>query len=68
MYNVTDTNFYYKTSLKAYWPEWSTLTFEHKKRVLHTNPNLARDGVHYGSEHHKKFAELLYDYFKSKLK
>jgi hypothetical protein len=68
VYNVTDTNVYYKTSLKSCWPEWSTLTFEHKKRVLNTDPNLARDGVHYGSEHHKKFAELLYDYFKSKLK
>ena len=63
VYNVTGTNVYYKTSLKSCWPEWSTLTFEHKKRVLHTDPNLARDGVHYGSEHHKKFAELFYEYF-----
>ena len=61
-------NVFSKTSIKLCWPEWSKMTFEHEKRIRTTEPSLARDGVHYGVEHHKKFAELFYNHFKSKLK
>ena len=61
-------NVFSKTSIKTCWPEWSTMTFEHEKRIRTTKPSLARDGVHYGAEHHKKFAELFYNHFKLTLK
>ena len=40
----------------------------HTARDLHTEPSLASDGVHYGIEHHKRFAELFLEKFASKLK
>ena len=61
-------NVFSKTSIKTCWPEWSTMTFEHEKRIRTTKSSLARDGVHYGAEHHKKFALLIHDHFKTKLK
>ena len=46
------------------WPHWNM----HTARDLHTEPSLASDGVHYGIEHHKRFAELFLEKFASKLK
>ena len=68
VYDIPNNNVFSKTSIKLCWPEWSTMTFEHEKRIRTTEFSLAKDGVHYGVEHHKKFAELFYDHFKSKLK
>jgi hypothetical protein len=69
VYNIPySNNVFTKTSIKLCWPEWSTMTFEHEKRIRTTEPSLAKDGVHYGVEHHKLFAELFYNYFKLKLK
>jgi len=61
-------NVYSKTSIKKCWPHWSTQKSDSPNRIRTTEPNLARDGLHYGVEHHKRFAELLYDRFKSRLK
>ena len=61
-------NVYNKTSIKKCWPHWSTQKSDSPNRIRTTEPNLARDGLHYGVEHHKRFAELLYDRFKSRLK
>ena len=68
VYDIPGDNVFSKTSIKLCWPEWSTMTFEHEKRIKITEPSLAKDGIHYGVEHHKKFAELFYNHFKSKLK
>ena len=61
-------NVYSKTSIKLCWPHWSKQKSDSANRILKTEPSLARDGVHYGIEHHKRFAELFYAKFKLKLK
>jgi hypothetical protein len=68
VYNVNVANMYRDTSLKTCWPEWDRHRLPGAKREHTTEPNLARDGVHYGVEHHQVFAEKLYSRFGSKLK
>ena len=51
-------------TIKNCWPYWDRFT----QRQLESKPSLARDGKHYGVEHHKRFAKLFLDYFGGKLK
>ena len=51
-------------TLSNCWPHWDKFT----ARQLHTKPSLARDGKHYGKEHHQRFARLFLEKFGSKLK
>lgn len=51
-------------TLRNCWPHWDK--FEARDRY-HT-PSLARDGIHYGIEHHERFAELFLQRFGPKLK
>ena len=46
------------------WPYWDKFT----ARELRSKPSLAKDGLHYGIEHHERFAELFLEKFGSKLK
>ena len=46
------------------WPYWDKFT----ARALHPEPDLARDGVHYGAKHHERFAQLFLEKFSVKLK
>jgi hypothetical protein len=46
------------------WPHWDKFS----ARELHSEPSYARDGKHYGVEHHKRFAELFLNKFYRKLK
>ena len=46
------------------WPYWNK--FEQRKR--YDKPSLAKDGQHYGVEHHKRFAELFLERFAVKLR
>ena len=55
-------------TIKNCWPEWDRHHTLGAKRDIITVPNLARDGVHYGTEHHKVFAQLFLEKFKSKLR
>ena len=55
-------------TIKNCWPEWDRHHLPDAKRQHITRPNLASDGVHYGTEHHKVFARLFMERFKSKLK
>ena len=55
-------------TIKNCWPEWDRHPLPEAKRNIITTPSLARDGVHYGSEHHQVFARKFYERFKSKLK
>lgn len=68
IYNIDAINVYNDTSLKSCWPEWDRHHLPGAKREYITEPNLARDGIHYGIEHHRVFAIKLYNKFKSKLK
>jgi len=51
-------------TLRSCWPEWDSRT----KRDLHPEPDLARDGKHYGVRHQHNFADLLYKSWGHKLK
>jgi hypothetical protein len=55
-------------TIKSCWPEWDRHHLANAKRDIIKNPSLARDGVHYGSEHHQVFARKFYERFKSKLR
>lgn len=46
------------------WPYWD----RKNERTLVDKPSYAKDGKHYGVEHHERFAQLFLDKFKSKLK
>jgi hypothetical protein len=55
-------------TIKNCWPEWDRHHLPEAKRRHITTPSLARDGVHYGVEHHQVFAQKFYERFKTKLK
>ena len=62
--DLKDLNVLETYTIKNCWPYWDSRT----QRQQYKEPNYARDGEHYGVEHHKRFAELFLDKFKSKLK
>ena len=51
-------------TIKNCWPEWD----KHQKRKLHSKPSFAKDGIHYGKEHHEVFARLFLQRFNTKLR
>jgi len=51
-------------TIKNCWPYWDSK----KQRQQYEKPNFAKDGVHYGVEHHKRFAKLFLERFGPKLK
>ena len=51
-------------TIKNCWPYWDSRT----QRTQHKEPSLAADGVHYGPEHHKRFAELFLAKYGQKLR
>jgi len=55
-------------TIKNCWPEWDRHHLPEAKRDIIKTPSLARDGVHYGAEHHQVFARKFYERFKSKLR
>lgn len=55
---------YISHTLKSCWPEWDS----RDKRDIHTAPNFARDGRHYGDKHHMSFADKLFSAWGHKLK
>ena len=57
-----DLNILKDKTIKNCWPEWN------KDKIIIKEPNLAKDGVHYGAEHHKVFARLFQAKFQTKLK
>jgi hypothetical protein len=68
VYELNSANVFKDTSLKSCWPEWDRHHLPDAKKEHITTPSLAKDGVHYGVEHHQVFAEKFYNRFKSKLK
>tara|TARA_E500000178_G_C17035593_1_gene763194 strand:+ start:5878 stop:6606 length:729 start_codon:yes stop_codon:yes gene_type:complete len=67
-YPIQGVNAYDQTTIKKCWPVWSKQKSNHKDRIRIDTPSLAKDGMHYGVEHHERFAELFYNHFRSKLK
>ena len=57
--NVLDTY-----TLANCWPYWDKF----EQRTPYDKPSYAQDGVHYGVEHHERFAKLFVEYFKNKLR
>jgi len=51
-------------TLRNCWPHWDKFI----ARDRHITPSLAKDGLHYGVEHHKRFAQLFLERFGPKLK
>ena len=51
-------------TIKNCWPHWDKFT----QRTPYNEPSLARDGKHYGVEHHKRFAQLFLDHLGRKLR
>lgn len=51
-------------SIKNCWPYWDKF----EQREIHAKPSLARDGKHFGKEHHKRFAEIFLNTFGQKLR
>tara|TARA_B100000424_G_scaffold262746_1_gene249193 strand:+ start:142 stop:858 length:717 start_codon:yes stop_codon:yes gene_type:complete len=56
-------NVFSQTSLSKCWPYWDKKDIN---REVSREPSLAKDGVHYGYEHHKRFAELLREHWNLK--
>jgi len=55
-------------TIKNCWPEWDCHHLPDAKKNIIRTSNLARDGVHYGTQHHGVFARVFLERFKSKLK
>lgn len=68
VYDVEHKNCFNEKSLRSCWPKWSTIKTDHQNRKLQDNPSVARDGIHFGEEHHTEFADLLFDRWRSKLR
>ena len=68
IYKLEGSNVLGDTSLKFCWPPWDKIKSHKTNREKITKPNLAKDGTHYGIEHHKLFAELFLKRFGNNLK
>ena len=62
--HIKDLNVLEDYTLKNCWPYWDMFT----ARDLQSEPSLAGDGVHYGVDHHERFAKLFLEKFGVKLK
>lgn len=65
---LDNSNLYSEVSLKTCWPAYDNAHTSDADRSLTKKPSVARDGVHYGKEHHERFARQLYKSFYSKFK
>ena len=61
---IKDLNVLQEYTIKNCWPYWDKFT----ARDLHSEPSFAKDGEHYGVEHHERFARLFLERFGVKLK
>jgi hypothetical protein len=68
VYQIEGVKIYNQTSIKKCWPVWSKVKTDHENRKLISTPSLAKDGMHYGVEHHELFSELLFAVWQKYLK
>ena len=57
-------NIIHDYSLRNCWPYWDKFT----ARELHTEPSRARDGIHFGIDNHRRFANIVIERFGEKVK
>jgi hypothetical protein len=55
-------------SLRSCWPVWDNHHLPGARRTIETETDMARDGIHYGIKHHRTFAELMFERFKTRIK
>ena len=67
-YKIPNADVYTTETLKTVWPEWSKDRSKQSKRQHISEPSLAKDGIHYGVEHHNAFGKQIYYTFRTKLK
>ena len=63
-HEIPDLNVLKDYTVKNCWPYWDRFS----QREIVSKPSLAKDGKHYGVEHHKRFAQLFLEKFGTKLK
>jgi hypothetical protein len=68
VYEIPNAVAYSETSLRCAGLNGINIIYPDAKREQISTPSLAKDGIHYGVEHHRVFAEKFYNKFKSKLK
>ena len=68
VYDLDAKNVFSDTSIKHCWPPYDNHNLPEAQKTIITEPSLAKDGVHYGVEHHERFAKLFLAKFGSKLK
>ena len=68
VYDLDAKNVFNDTSIKHCWPPYDNHNLPEAEKTIITKPSLAKDGVHYGMEHHERFAKLFLAKFGSKLK
>ena len=64
LYELDALNVLKNYTIKNCWPYWDSRT----QRELYPESVKAKDGLHYGVEHHKRFAQLFLERFGVKLK
>ena len=65
---LVNTNVYNLETLKNCWPPYDRPNVSDPERELTDKPSLARDGIHYGVEHHERFAKQLHKAFSVKFR
>ena len=69
VYDLPQTsNVFNETTIKRCWPVWDHYLGEGSQRESITRHSVAKDGKHYGVEHHKQFASMFLAKFKHQLK
>ena len=66
--HIPELNVLPEHTIKNCYPPYDKHHLADARRTLILEPSLAKDGVHYGVEHHKEFARLFVNYFANKLK
>ena len=70
VYQIKNTRHYVyaETTLSKCWPKWDERHITNAMREHIVIPSLAKDGKHYGIEHHCEFANKIYSRFNAKLR
>lgn len=66
--DIENANVYKSETLRNCWPPYDKPNDAEPERELVSKPSLARDGLHYGVEHHERFAKQLHKAFQVKFK
>ena len=65
---LDDNHVYSTETLKNCWPAYDRPNTDDADRLITKEHSLARDGIHYGVEHHERFAKQLHKEFRVKFR